>query len=508
MGKRLVIYLASFLAAVLLAWLVVGLAGWSIPAGFLRASLTKELNEDLAPLSLQLEGPIRLTPTLTPTVRMARITVLHPAQGSRPAATLGSLSIKLSLAALFTGEVDLQKVTLEDLALPLEPAPGRKQGASFKFAQVSGRLRFAQDQARLEDLVLHQGPNTLTGRVLVDARLKPPRLVIALESPQVDVESLAQVVALGEGEARPSPQRNQAALAMLDHAVEKALQELQGELSLKVKRVRWREEMEGRGELQITLKNRRLAIERLEIGLPQGRIHLSNAIWPAEGGLASRLNLEVRNFSYGFLTSRVADKALRSQGRVSLRLALSSQAPTVSQLLAQADGVFQVGVWPRDLRTASFNLWAANLLFALLESLANKTTSRVNCVVGDFVMNQGVMTSQELIIDTSKVRVSGQARLDFRDRTIRVDLVPRAKQPQFFNLETPIQISGTFDQASAGVTPSGLVGSVIHFATSPVFAPLCRLFGHTLPAAGHDVCRAPQTWPPSTQSAETARPGE
>ena len=159
-------------------------------------------------------------------------------------------------------------------------------------------------------------------------------------------------------------------------------------------------------------------------------------------------------------------------------------------------------MWPKDLETASFDLWVANLLFAFLDILAKKTASQVNCAVGNFVMEKGLMTSKELIIDTSKVRVKGEAKLNFANRTISVNLEPRAKKPQFFNLETPINIKGTFDQASAGVSPGGLLGSVINFATSPVFAPLRRLFGDTLPEHGKDVCRSPQTWPPAADTAE------
>ncbi|MBU1277322.1 MAG: hypothetical protein KJ720_18275 [Proteobacteria bacterium] len=497
--KRFVKYLLLFLAGLALAWLVVYLAGWSIPAGFLRASLTEELNQDLAPLRLTLEGPIRLTPTLNPTISMSQIKVMRP-DPKLPAIKLGRLSIKVSLLSLLHDELNLDRVLLRDLHLPLQPPPGRSHGGTLHFSQVSGRLRISQDQAGLDELVLRLGQSSLTGRVFLDTRPKPPRLVIHLESPQADVENMAHVVAMEEADSRPAPEQRRARLAALDHLVGRLLKGLQGELVFKAKHVRWRGETAGRGTLRVTLKNRRLAIERLEVEMPGGRILMSNAIWPAGPGLASRLKVEFRNFSYGFLTRKTPDGPMRSRGKISFKLDLTSQAPKVSGLLGRADGSFRVGLWPKDLHTASFNLWAANLMFALLESLAKKTTSRVNCAVGDFVMEKGVMTSKELIIDTGKVRVSGKAKLNFATHTISVNLEPRAKRPQFFNLETPIEIKGTFAQASAGVSPGGLVGSVINFATSPVFAPLRRLFGDTLPEHGRDVCRTPETWPPPEQN--------
>jgi len=499
--KRILKYLSLLVAALVLAWLVVYLAGWSIPAGFLRGWLTAELNDDLAPLRLTLEGPIRLTPTLTPTVSMSQIKVVRP-NPKLPVITLGCLSIKVSLLSLLHGDVNLENVTISDLRLPLTPEPGRKQEAALHFSQISGRLLISGEQASLENLVLHQGHSSLTGRVTLDTKPDPVKLVIHLQSPQVDLDSLSHVVALEDAGSRSGPEQRRAMLATMDTVVERTIKMVQGELVLKTGQVRWRGETTGPGMLHITAKNRHLSIERLELEPPGGKIHLRNAIWPVGKELGSSLELEVRNFSYGFLTRETPGSPMRSQGVLSLRLSMASQAPKVSELLGKANGRFQVGVWPKDLKTASFDLWVANLLFAFLDILAKKTASQVNCAVGNFVMQKGLMTSKELIIDTSKVRVKGEAKLNFANRTISVHLQPRAKQPQFFNLETPIRISGTFDQASAGVSPSGLLGSVINFATSPVFAPLRRLFGDTLPEAGKDVCRGPQTWPPAADTAE------
>lgn len=496
--KRSIKYLAILAAAVALAWLVVVLAGWSLPAGFLRSALSRELNRSLAPLQVTLAGPIRLTPTLTPTVDMSRLQLSWPVEGrDRPArATLGRLSLKVSLLSLLHGYVDLERVALQDLRLPLRPARGDQEKASLHFSQVAGHLFLSPDQAALEDLVVRLEQTELRGRVRLDTGSKPPRLVLHLHATQADLDNLARMVAWEDAGSRPPSQQRQTLLGTLDATVERLMQSLQGELVLKADQVLWKGAALGRGMLHITLQKHRLSIERLEMAPPGGKILLRNAIWRAGGGLGSRLELEMRNVPYGLFTRELPAASFRSQGVLSLVMSLTSRAPRVSGLLGRADGVVRVGVWPKDLHAASFDLWAANLLFALLDSLAAKTSSRVNCALGEMVMHQGLMTSKQLVIDTSKVRVEGKAEIDFARRTIAVHLEPRAKKPAFFNLETPIEIKGTFEQASAGVSPSGLVGSVIHFATSPVFAPLRRLFGHTLPASGEDVCRDPQSWPP------------
>ena len=290
----------------------------------------------------------------------------------------------------------------------------------------------------------------------------------------------------------------------LDNLVDRIIKTVQGELILKANHVIWKKKAAGRGELHITAKNRRLAIERLELGLPGGKISMRNAIWPDGGGLGSSLDLEIRNFSYGFLTREKPKGPMRSQGVLSMRLSLISQAPKASDLLGRADGVFQVGLWPKDLETASFDLWAANLLFALLDSLAAKTGSHVNCAVGNFVMEKGLMTSKELIIDTSKVRVSGEAKLNFAKRTITVKLQPRAKQPQFFNLETPIHISGTFEQGFGRGEPRRAGGLGYQFRHQPGVRPPAPPVRRHPARSGQG--RLPQ--PPNLASGGGKKPGK
>jgi len=500
--KRAFKYLFLLVAATALAWLVIYLAGWSVPIGFMRDSLLARLNQELAPVRVAIEGPISLRPTLNPSVNFSDIKLTWPARqpGRRPWATVGRASIRASLASLWHGRLDLERVALHDLHLPVGPPREDHQRAVLRLPEVSGRLIFSEGQVRLEDLALRLERGALLGRMLLDPKLNPPKLVLHLESTLLDVDGLARLVAL-EKQDRAEAKSDLGQGTALDLMMEDLAKSVQGELTLKAEKISWRGRDAGRGELHISSRDRRLAVERLNVELLGGRISARNTFWPLENGLGAELELEVHNFPYGFLAHQMSEASLGNRGVFSLRLSMTSQAPRGTPLLDRANGTLQVGVWPLDLRAEAYDLWAANLMFALLGSLASKTESKVNCAVGQFVMENGVMTSKELIIDTSKVRVSGKGRIDFPARNFEVRLQPRAKKAAFFSLETPIHIKGTFDQASAGVGPVGLVGSVINFATSPVFAPLRRLADIIMPEKAPNVCRAPLSWPPPAEKA-------
>jgi hypothetical protein len=65
---------------------------------------------------------------------------------------------------------------------------------------------------------------------------------------------------------------------------------------------------------------------------------------------------------------------------------------------------------------------------------------------------------------------------------------PRAKTPQFLSFAIPIELSGSFDDFSVGVSAADTVESVGQLVTSVVWVPLQMLFGKETPADGRDVC--------------------
>ncbi len=501
MVKKILLWLGAALIGLVLLWTALMLFQVPLPANFLRAGIEQDLNQDLSPLRVRLKGSLTIMPAWGLDVRARDIEVTNPQAegGPRQVAQIAKLDLVLALMPLFSGEVDLKHLSARQFKLTLI-----EDGAGLLFPLVSGHLSLRSNQIVLEDLVIDMGRSRLTGAASL-TQGKPPRLVVDLDSPHADLEDIYAAAGLGRPrKAVDMAKSREELLAGIDRAMHSLLGSLEGSLTLRARELRLRGGQLGRAHLKLSLKGKRLILDPMLIELPGGKIEVYDEIVKQGANLASEVNLVVRNFSYARLVKQ-ADPKADMAGKISMRIALSSAAPHMSRLLANADGVIQVGIWPQDLREKAYSLWAANLIFGLLRSLTQRYDSKINCAIGDFVVKKGVLTQRKLIIDTSKIRVHGKAEVNFKKRTVSVDLEPRAKTPQFFSLETPITIEGTFEDFSAGVAPAGLVGSVIKFAASPIFAPLRRLFGDTLPAEGKDVCLSPTTWPPSSPQQPTAK---
>jgi len=174
-------------------------------------------------------------------------------------------------------------------------------------------------------------------------------------------------------------------------------------------------------------------------------------------------------------------------GTISLDLDLSSAATSFDELMAKGNGHFDFSGKLENLRAGVIDLWAVNLLAAIV-SKKDENESTINCVIGYWTMQDGVLTPDVLVIDTTEIRICGKGTIDFGTQQISLNVAPTPKKPEFFSLATPIKVQGSFENFGLGIQSGGLVGTVVKFMTSPVHVPILRIAKGALPADGSDVC--------------------
>ena len=139
------------------------------------------------------------------------------------------------------------------------------------------------------------------------------------------------------------------------------------------------------------------------------------------------------------------------------------------------------------------DLWAVNLLSAIMDKSTEKDESEINCVVVRFGMKDGLMKEKAIYLDTSNMRIAGTSEIDFGTRQLSVRLAPKAKKPEFFSMAVPIQVTGSFDDFGFRVGSLRLAGQIASFVTSPIHVPIRRIFTQDAPADGVEACTAAWT---------------
>jgi hypothetical protein len=159
--------------------------------------------------------------------------------------------------------------------------------------------------------------------------------------------------------------------------------------------------------------------------------------------------------------------------------------------MEHANGRIDVAVWPKELSSGVFDLWAVNVFLAALPAVDPSAAPVVNCVVARFDLRDGKLSDDAIVIDTSRMRVTGKGGADFRDETLAFRLQPQAKTAQFFSLATPVDVTGTFTDFHVGPSVGDVLLTLGRFFGSLVVVPFEWLTEGPIPRDGADVCVDP-----------------
>jgi AsmA-like C-terminal region len=265
------------------------------------------------------------------------------------------------------------------------------------------------------------------------------------------------------------------------------LRQLDASLIVDVQEVLSGRDRLGSGALHAKLADGKFVLDPAEVNTAGGSAYMTFTYEPTETDVAVQANIRTERFDYGILARRIKpDTDL--QGLLSLEMAISARAPTLDALMQHADGHIDFAVWPKNFKSGIFDLWAVNLLAALVPAVDPAKESIVNCAIARFDLRDGTLTQDKILMDTSRMRVSGQGMVNFNTEALAFRLVPTAKSPQFFSLATPVGVTGAITNFKIGVSGSDVMETVARLFTSVIVVPVESLFGRKLPRDGADVC--------------------
>jgi hypothetical protein len=371
---------------------------------------------------------------------------------------------------------------------------------------IAGPLRITASAYEVPELDVSVGKSRLTGQGRLDLGGDKPRLDLKVKAPRVQLDDFGLA---GWSAFHAGPAANAGGATDLEElrakvkgaavqtealASARVLRRLDAYLDVEVSEVLSGGDRLGSGWLRLQLEGGRLLLGPAEVNTPGGTARLAGAYEPSERDVQVALGAYIERFDYGILARRVRPDA-GAEGLFSLELELAGRAPALSALMAHANGRIDFAVWPRNLKSGAFDLWAVNVFVALLPEVDPSAESRVNCAFGRFDLHDGKLEQNALLIDTSRIRVNGRGGVDFKDETLAFRFEPRAKAPQPFSLATPVEVTGKLTEFYVGPSPGEVLATVPRFLGSLVLAPIEALGVEMVPRDGRDVCADPLRTP-------------
>jgi len=204
------------------------------------------------------------------------------------------------------------------------------------------------------------------------------------------------------------------------------------------------------------------------------------------------LQLHADDFEYGGLL-QLLKPDLKTEGRLYLDAALSSRPSTRTEVVRDLSGHVDLLVFPRDVSAKALDLWASNLVWALLSAGA-ESSKQFNCMVARFEVENGIMKSRKTFLDTTDIIVRSRGEIDLVERELDLRIAPQSKVERFLSVSTPLRVTGPLDDFHVSVAPAGLLTTLIRWYYGLIYVPWKWLTGERFPADGIATCYGAMGW--------------
>lgn len=361
---------------------------------------------------------------------------------------------------------------------------------------VRGPILMTATGYELQGMAVSVGRSRLTGSGTVDVDGPRPRLQVQVAAPTVQLDDFPMPERLADP---PQPPRAGDGLRVsasrfagrVDRMLSaRFLRRFDATLDVQVGEVLSGTDRLADGALRLNLHDGRLSLDPVRVSLPGGSLRLSLDYDLKDSEVDFQMAARVENFDYGVIARRF-DQADSLRGRFSLNLDVSGNAPSLDSIMRSASGRLDVAVWPTELRSRRFSLWSANMVLTLLPLIDPGRESKLNCIVGRFELRDGDLSDNDMLIDTTTVRIRGTGHANLRTEELAFVFRPRAKGAGLFRLQTPLRVGGTLADQRFYVDRRDVPASVLRLIASPILVPIERLVLGPQPRDGADVCTDP-----------------
>ena len=209
---------------------------------------------------------------------------------------------------------------------------------------------------------------------------------------------------------------------------------------------------------KLSIVNGVLSLLPLEARSPTGSSsHASLVLDTSVEPLQAALFINTEDLDYGLILNNMGITK-DVVGTLNLKLDLKGQGLRLRELLGNANGDLEIVADKGRIPKRLLELWGGGLVRLLIPTTwFEKDVTDLNCAVGRFEINDGIIKSNLLLADTERITVAGETVVDLKTEQVSGLFKPKNKKPVLFRLGTPIKVTGTLAEIKAEPAQSGLV---------------------------------------------------
>jgi AsmA family protein len=210
-------------------------------------------------------------------------------------------------------------------------------------------------------------------------------------------------------------------------------------------------------QFSLSLRNGQLTVAPLSTELEKNRLQATLSANAATQAVGMTLRGEALNLQP---VLQILGITAITPGRTDLTLDFKSRGNSPRQIASALDGSVILRVGRSTLPTAQLGAVTVNALRLLKPNLDLGAEQRLTCATFRFKANDGIMTSDGMLLDTSLATVAGQGTIDLRQEMLKLAFQPQAKDAALNTLASPIFVNGPLTQPAIKMDRVGAVAGL------------------------------------------------
>lgn len=344
---------------------------------------------------------------------------------------------------------------------------------------------------RISDFKVKLGSNDISGSMEINLAKKPPQLTAMLSSEKLDLRPFlskskekSKAVAKPDKPARVFPD---------DPLPLDVLEQAEATVKIRAGQILLPQLAVNDLTTDISLEGGRLSVKPIKATIGGGRLNGLITLQSRGKAAAMATQLEVYGFELGKMLKELNISDVLA-GNLDVDFNLNGLGRSMATLMTSLDGHTSIVMTNGRINNKYVDLLGADLsasIFRLLNPVKEKTDhTAINCLVSRFDIKKGLADSTALVLDTSRMVVVGEGKIDFRTEELDLALKPVAKEGVGFSglgklsmglgeLSKPFKLGGTLaepslalDPAQAALTLGKAIGGVALFGPVGIIAAL------------------------------------
>ena len=230
-------------------------------------------------------------------------------------------------------------------------------------------------------------------------------------------------------------------------------------------------------DTQLHLKDGVLALTPLNFDIAGGRftstVNLDGSGKVNPHAIRAELKAEARKLKLKQLFPNI-DGMQATVGEINADLTLNATGNSVASLLGASNGELRGVVSEGSVSKLLLEAMGLNIGSVVLTKLAGDKQVKLNCMVTDFAVSNGVMKSRLFVVDTSDARIDIGGTVNLGNEQLDLTLRPDAKSMRVLSLRAPIYVRGTFKEPDLSIDKGTLAlragGALALAVVAPVAA--------------------------------------